>query len=245
MLIIGCKNSPRPIEDTRRAHVLVGFGEKTGRVCHEPVPAAMTDATAPATGAHFTMSTGSAGNGYYIATLPAIGGALIGLITMLLFTNIVLKKPVGSEKMKLLAEKIHKGSVDFLLTEYKFLMVFVACIFVSVVGMLFNAERPSDNVKYGLFGLWTAIPLLVGATLSAYAGFRGMKIATEANVRTTAACDPGKHHRGAAPFRPRARSRRSADADAARASRATQRRAARSTRASRSPSSRAPSWASA
>merc|ERR1719326_771343 len=150
----------------------------------------MTDATAPATGAHFTMSTGSAGNGYYITTLPAIGGALIGLITMLLFTHIVLKKPVGSEKMKLLAEKIHKGSVDFLLTEYKFLMVFVACIFVSVVGMLFNAERPSDNVKYGLFGLWTAIPLLVGATLSAYAGFRGMKIATEANVRTTAACDP-------------------------------------------------------
>ena len=31
----------------------------------------------------------------------------------------------------------------------------------------------------------TAIPLLVGATLSAFAGWRGMKIATLANVRTT------------------------------------------------------------
>ena len=31
---------------------------------------------------------------------------------------------------------------------------------------------------------------MVGATLSAFAGWRGMVIATQANVRTTAACDP-------------------------------------------------------
>merc|ERR1719487_2917678 len=109
---------------------------------------------------------------------------------MIIFTVIVQKKSTGSEKMTVLAEKIHKGAVDFLITEYKFLAIFVLGIFVAVTCMLMNTERASDKVEDGLFGLWTGIPLLVGASLSAFAGWRGMKIATQANVRTTAACDP-------------------------------------------------------
>jgi len=91
--------------------------------------------------------------------------------------------------MKVLAEKIHKGAVDFLITEYKFLFVFVIFIFILVTFMLFGAENAAGNGQ-DTFGLLTAIPLLVGSSLSAFAGWRGMKIATQANVRTTAACDP-------------------------------------------------------
>jgi len=129
-------------------------------------------------------------NGYVIATLPAIGAAIVGLATMLAFQKAVLAKPVGSDKMKMLADKIHKGAVDFLITEYKFLAVFVLFIFVAISCMLIGAEKKSDNKSEGAFGVLAGIPLLVGASLSAFAGWRGMKIATQANVRTTAACDP-------------------------------------------------------
>merc|ERR1719310_2693173 len=91
--------------------------------------------------------------------------------------------------MKDLAEKIHKGAVDFLKTEYKILAGFVIFIFVFVACMLINVDTAASG-KLATFGLLTALPLLVGASLSAYAGWRGMVIATQANVRTTAAGDP-------------------------------------------------------
>jgi K(+)-stimulated pyrophosphate-energized sodium pump len=125
----------------------------------------------------------------YLVVLPALVGSVIGLLTMLIFQSQVLKKPVGSDKMKVLAEKIHKGAVDFLITEYKFLFIFVIFIFVLVTFMLYGATNAMGN-NQATFGVLTAIPLLVGSTLSAFAGWRGMKIATQANVRTTAACDP-------------------------------------------------------
>ena len=125
-----------------------------------------------------------------VATIPAIVGAIVGLVVMLLFTKIVESKKVDNQHMLMLAEKIHKGAVDFLKTEYKFLAGFVLFIFVAVSCMLIGAEKQSTGVSFGLFGLLSGIPLLVGASLSAYAGWRGMVIATKANVRTTAACDP-------------------------------------------------------
>mmetsp|Transcript_50017 Transcript_50017/g.130271 ORF Transcript_50017/g.130271 Transcript_50017/m.130271 type:complete len:920 (-) Transcript_50017:641-3400(-) len=138
------------------------------------------------TGAVFDMNSD---NAYVIATIPAIACAVVGLITMLIFTNIVVGKSEGSDKMKDLAKKIHKGAVDFLITEYKFLAAFVLFIFVAVSCMLIGAED-SEGKKQSTFGVYTAIPVLIGASLSAFAGWRGMIIATQANVRTTAACDP-------------------------------------------------------
>ena len=55
--------------------------------------------------------------------------------------------------------------------------------------MLIGAEDASQKSR-NEFGVLTAIPVLVGASLSAFAGWRGMIIATQANVRTTQACDP-------------------------------------------------------
>ena len=147
----------------------------------------MSNTTSVTTGAIFTLD---ANNAYYIATIPALVGAAFGLLTMLAFTKIVLSKPTGSDHMRGLAEKIHKGSKDFLITEYKFLAVFVLFIFAAVAVMLIGSENKSDGAQNNLFGVWTAIPLLVGSSLSAFAGWRGMVIATQANVRTTAACDP-------------------------------------------------------
>ena len=138
------------------------------------------------TGAIFHLAPSTA---YLITTLPAVGCAIVGLVTMMIFTSIILSKPVNHPHMRDLAEKIHKGAVDFLITEYKFLAIFVIFCFAGVSCLLIGAE---DNmgVSTPTFGVFTGIPLLVGSTLSAFAGWRGMKIATQANVRTTQACDP-------------------------------------------------------
>jgi len=137
-------------------------------------------------GAIFTLDKD---NAHIVTTLPAIGCALIGLATMVLFTMLVLAKSEGTDKMKTLAAKIHKGSVNFLITEYKFLAAFVLFIFTAVSCMLIGATNQAGENR-NEFGVLTAIPVLVGASLSAFAGWRGMIIATQANVRTTQACDP-------------------------------------------------------
>ena len=124
-----------------------------------------------------------------ITTVPAIGCALVALITMAIFTKMITSMEVKHPHMQMLAEKIHKGAVDFLVTEYKFLAVFVLGIFTAVACLLIGAEDRTGKGQ-AVFGVLTAIPLLVGAALSAFAGWRGMKIATLANVRTTQACDP-------------------------------------------------------
>ena len=138
------------------------------------------------TGAIFDLNTPYA---YLITTLPPIGCACVALLTMLVFTHMITSIEVNHPHMRDLAEKIHKGAVDFLVTEYKYLTVFVLCVFGAVCGMLTGSEDRL-GVATPAFGVYTGIPMLVGATLSAFAGWRGMKIATLANVRTTQACDP-------------------------------------------------------
>ena len=120
------------------------------------------------TGAVFDLNDD---NAHTIACLPAIGCAVLGLITMIVFTQIVEGKSQGTDKMKDLAAKIHKGAVDFLVTEYKFLAAFVLFIFTGVSCMLIGAEDSKGNGK-NAFGVYTAIPVLIGATLSAFAGWR-------------------------------------------------------------------------
>jgi len=120
------------------------------------------------TGAVFDLNDD---NAHVITALPAIGCALIGLVTMIVFTQIVEGKSEGTDKMKDLAAKIHKGAVDFLVTEYKFLAGFVVCIFTGVSCMLIGAKDSSGEAN-NAFGVYTAIPVLIGATLSAFAGWR-------------------------------------------------------------------------
>lgn len=87
------------------------------------------------------------------------------------------KQPDGDETMKKIAKYIADGAISFLKAEYKALSVFVVCVAV-VIGVL--AEEETSH--------WLiAVAFVIGAALSAFAGFLGMKIATKANVRTTEA----------------------------------------------------------
>ena len=87
--------------------------------------------------------------------------------------------------MNELSDKIQNGAKTFLRTEYKYLTVFVFVVFAILV-ILYSIQPPSgdrtDGIRIGA-------SFLAGAFLSALAGWQGMIVATDANVRTTQAAD--------------------------------------------------------
>ncbi len=99
---------------------------------------------------------------------------ITGLIIAYLIYRSILSHDIGTEKMGAISELIHDGAMVFLKAEYKILSIFV----VIVASLLFF-----------LIGHTTAYAFLGGATCSMSAGFFGMKAATRANVRTSAAAN--------------------------------------------------------
>jgi K(+)-stimulated pyrophosphate-energized sodium pump len=88
----------------------------------------------------------------------------------------VSKQEVGTEKMARIAKSISDGAMAFLKAEYKVLSVFVLAVAVLLI---FKGESDKDSTPF------VALSFVVGALMSALAGFIGMRIATKANVRTT------------------------------------------------------------
>ena len=83
------------------------------------------------------------------------------------------RRDPGTDAMQRIAGLIRAGAMAFLKTEYTVLAGFVAVMFVILVAFL-----PGDS--------WlTGVAFLVGAALSASAGWVGMRTATSAAVRTT------------------------------------------------------------
>ncbi len=114
-----------------------------------------------------------------IQFVPAIGVA--GLVVAFLIYKTILKGSGGTEAMIAISEAIQEGAKSFLLTEYKYIAVFVGGVFLLL----------------GFFINWsTSIAYLGGAACSIIAGYSGMMAATNANGRTTAAAKD--HGQGAA-----------------------------------------------
>jgi K(+)-stimulated pyrophosphate-energized sodium pump len=106
--------------------------------------------------------------------IPAFG--VVGLIAMAIKSAWVTKQDAGDAKMQELAGYIADGAMAFLKAEWKILGYFavIAAIVLGWSGTLVEDSHPI-----------IAIAFLIGAVLSALAGYIGMKIATKANVRTT------------------------------------------------------------
>jgi K(+)-stimulated pyrophosphate-energized sodium pump len=99
---------------------------------------------------------------------------LIGLGVAGFIYGYVKRQDPGTEVMVDLANQIHDGAMAFLRREYTVLAVFVAVVAV----LLGLAISPQTSIAY-----------LFGAVSSVSAGFFGMKAATRANVRTSAAAN--------------------------------------------------------
>jgi K(+)-stimulated pyrophosphate-energized sodium pump len=115
--------------------------------------------------------------------IPLLG--IVGLIVMAIKSAWVSKQDAGDAKMQELAGYIAQGAMAFLRAEWKVLAYFavIAALLLAWSGTLVPDSSPL-----------IAISFLIGAVLSAFAGYIGMKIATKANVRTTQAARTSLAH---------------------------------------------------
>lgn len=108
--------------------------------------------------------------------VPIFG--ILALIYTFVQSAWVEKQDTGSDRMREISGHIADGAMAFLRAEYKIMLYFV--VIVAVLLALMGASNETSH--------WTiGISFVLGAILSALAGFIGMRIATKANVRTAEA----------------------------------------------------------
>ncbi|MEP6794343.1 MAG: sodium-translocating pyrophosphatase [Saprospiraceae bacterium] len=111
-----------------------------------------------------------------IYLVPVMGA--IGLIYTFIKFNWVARQDAGNDRMKEISNYIAEGAMAFLRAEWKILGYFV--VLVGILLAVMASSNPNSH--------WSiAIAFVMGAVLSATAGYIGMKVATKANVRTSQA----------------------------------------------------------
>ncbi len=110
--------------------------------------------------------------------LFAIVCAIVGTGYGLWLTYWLLGRPAGSERMQEIARAVQEGAAAYLRKQYTTIAI-VAIVPFLLLGF------------YKDLGWGTAFGFLIGAALSAAAGFIGMNVAVRSNVRTAEAAKSG------------------------------------------------------
>jgi len=116
---------------------------------------------------------------YLIYLLPVLG--LVALIYRTVLSGWVIRQDAGGAKMTAIAEHIAEGAMAFLKAEYRILGIYVV-VAGTCLGLLSQVPKVAAHSSVLIVGAF-----VVGCFFSALAGFLGMRIATQANVRTTQA----------------------------------------------------------
>ncbi|MGH1503560.1 MAG: sodium-translocating pyrophosphatase [Acidimicrobiales bacterium] len=106
----------------------------------------------------------------------ALVSAIAGLALAVFFFQDVKKASPGDDRMVFLMTEIQKGAKAFLKQEYTWVSGFVVVMAILIAAVI----APLGAVSY-----------VLGAVLSAGAGYAGMTVATMANARTTEAAKQG------------------------------------------------------
>lgn len=106
----------------------------------------------------------------------SLAAALVAIIYGLVMARWITGKPAGNEKMQEIAGAIQQGASAYLNRQYR--TVAVVALVVAVI-------------LYFAIGWFSAIGFVIGAILSALAGYIGMNISVRANVRVAEAARGG------------------------------------------------------
>jgi K(+)-stimulated pyrophosphate-energized sodium pump len=112
------------------------------------------------------------------AVLFALLCAVAAIAYGLWLTAWLLRQPAGTERMQEIARAVQEGAAAYLRRQYQTIAIVAIAPFL-LLGF------------YNKLGWGTAIGFLIGAILSAAAGFIGMNVAVRSNVRTAEAARQG------------------------------------------------------
>jgi K(+)-stimulated pyrophosphate-energized sodium pump len=112
------------------------------------------------------------------AVLFALICAVVAVAHGLYLTLWLLRRPAGTERMQEIARAVQEGAAAYLKKQYTTIAL-VAIVPFLLLGL------------YDKLGWGSAFGFLIGAGLSAAAGFIGMNVAVRSNVRTAAAAQDG------------------------------------------------------
>jgi K(+)-stimulated pyrophosphate-energized sodium pump len=116
---------------------------------------------------------------WLLYVIPVSG--VLALIFAFMKASWVKKQEAGTERMTEIAGYVKEGAMAFLKREYTVLIGFV--IVVAILLGVSNALGESTAAAYK--NPLIALSFVLGATCSGLAGWIGMQVATDANVRTT------------------------------------------------------------
>jgi len=111
-----------------------------------------------------------------LSLILVLCAGVLALIVAGLLARYITKKDKGTKEMQEIAKAIQEGAMAFLKREYRVVAIF-AVIVVALLAYFINWQ--------------TAVSFAAGAICSATAGYIGMKIATQANLRTASAAREG------------------------------------------------------
>jgi len=129
----------------------------------------------------FSAEAAPAAEAAGVRPLPAIwylafGGAVLALVMAWYFYRSAMRESEGTDEMRDIAHAVREGAYAYLKQQYKV----VALFFLVVCGLL-------SVMAFGLHVQHALVPFafLTGGFFSGFAGFIGMKTATQASARTT------------------------------------------------------------
>ncbi len=109
-------------------------------------------------------------------SLFILASGLLALLFAAFKSAWICKQESGTERMVEIGQHIREGAMAFLRKEYSILALFVG----GVAALLFFANRGREDSS-----AWLAFSFVLGAVTSGLSGYFGMRVATQANFRTT------------------------------------------------------------